>query len=86
MKTTIQKAAAQFKPVNITITFETQTELDAFGSAMNTVCIGSAIEEAAGLEIDSLLGALVYPLEKLGADVRQADKITSLVKKRLPKF
>lgn len=83
MKTTIQQAAAQFKPVSITITFETQAELDTFGATLNHHAVASTIEEAAGLMPYALVGTLIDWLREAGADIHQARKIDNLLKKHL---
>jgi len=56
MKTTI--AEKQFTPVSLTITFESQKELDDFGCLCNSTCI-----------IDNVTMPHYSQLESLGADV-----------------
>lgn len=82
MKTSISTKPAGFAPVSITITFETQKELDAFGSAMNTVCIAHAIGKLSGLEY-VILDKLARPLEELGANIHDTERMTQLVRNNL---
>lgn len=58
MKTTINSNKSEFKPVSITITFETQKELDDFGC----LCNARPIMENVNLPSYS-------ELEKMGADI-----------------
>jgi hypothetical protein len=69
MKTQITKAPEVFKPVSITITFETQRELDAFATAMNHPAVAGTIEEMAGLEEYTLLNKITKTLADAGADI-----------------
>ena len=40
----------EFKPVRVTFTFESQKELDVFGSLFNTSRLGDKIRELAGID------------------------------------
>ena len=48
MKTTINKPADFFRPCSITITFETQEELDSFGTLCNNGPILEALAKTGG--------------------------------------
>jgi hypothetical protein len=67
MKAEFTKREDSFKPVGITLTFETQDELDSFGALFNcaSVCqaLGKALEERHGY--DSVIRRAV---EEAGGD------------------
>jgi hypothetical protein len=82
MKTQITKAPEVFKPVSIEITFETQRELDAFGSLMNHARIGKAVENLGRMEQWTILEKIAKPLHELGADIGGGvDAIDDFLKK-----
>jgi len=64
MKATIEKETS-FKPVSIRLTFETQDELDRFGSLCNTVgpnkfsLINCKLMESAGADIHKYVSEIV---------------------------
>lgn len=72
MKTII--AEIGFKPVSVTLVFETQKELDAFGSLCNCVPILSAISSLNGRLPDA------NALTKIGANIHNTDEIVEGLK------
>ena len=66
MKVTLQPLAQKaFAPVNITFTFESQEELDAFGSVFNLSPIANAFAHAGGVS-----GSVIYKrIIEAGGDV-----------------
>lgn len=68
MKAAVTTTKPDFKPVQLTITFESQRELDAFATAMNHPAVTDTIEEMAGLEECTLLNKITEPLIGAGAD------------------
>ena len=77
MKSSINKQEKRaFIPRSITLTFETQEELDAFGKLFNSTAITDALEEFSGVPID-----LYRDFEALGARVSPPADLTKLIKK-----
>lgn len=64
MKTSISTAPA-FSPRSITITFESQEELDAFGQLFNYGPVATALERACG----GATMRLYDPMRELGAKI-----------------
>lgn len=68
MKTEIDKPKPTFQPVSLTIRFETQAELDAFGTLCNTSPILEAMRQMGG-------GLPSYgTMEDLGANVSRVSE------------
>jgi len=80
MKTNITTTPAAFAPVSITITFETQRELDAFGTAMNCYPITMSIEYLGEMPEDTILDNIIAPLQRLGSDTTQTDRLLKMIK------
>jgi hypothetical protein len=79
MKITTQKTK-EFAPVRLTITFETQKELDAFGTLMNCTVIADTLEKMGGIKHASGVG-LNYAVESLGGEVsKDISEAYSLIK------
>lgn len=66
MKVTSKKQSAKFVPQSVTITFETQKELDVFASMFNTCCVCDSLDELIG-KTDST-DVLCDELEKIGGE------------------
>ncbi len=81
MKVTTSKPEPEFKPVSVTFTFDTQAELDAFGSLFNTsvviraLCGVSGSEEWSEVEIFGVLA-------KAGASFQLTREFTSYFDRR----
>ena len=75
MKTIIQKLEKpEFKPVTISLVFETQKELDAFGVLCNTALISDTIQKIGGKLPE------YYEMEEAGANVDDTDELHNLIK------
>ena len=75
MKTEI--VTAPFTPKAIRITFETQAELDAFGTLCNCTVVGNAIEGMGGRLPD------YNELDILGANINSTNELCDLIKTEL---
>ena len=72
----VEKAKTnRFQPVNVTLTIESQAELDFFGSLFNHVAISAASKEFldAGKWLD--FEPLYELLEGLGADIHRVEDL-----------
>ena len=70
MKTIAEVPKKEFTPVSLTITFESQKELDDFGSLCNLTCI-----------TDNLVMPSYFELEKLGANINNTYELLRKIKK-----
>ncbi len=77
MKTTINKPAEFFRPCSITITFETQKELDTFGALCNNGPLLDALYKTGGNLPD------YETMKELGADVHNVNQQIDNIKKFL---
>jgi len=74
MKHTVQKNPADFTPVSLTVTFESQKELDAFTSMCNCSPICDSMEKH-GCSIFHLVDGL----ERMGGNPRRVEPLCDLV-------
>ena len=75
MKITSDKQNNKFQPVTISMTFESQQELDAMGSLFNACIISDYLSEIGGIR-----NALYLVFEFAGANIDNTEKVIDSIK------
>ena len=67
MQSSVSPVNPSFTPVSLTLTFQTQKELDCFASLLNTFVVVDALQEVGGFDYEDIDKA-TSSLNKQGAD------------------
>jgi hypothetical protein len=77
MKATHSRSEPSFPPVTVSITFESQKELDAFGSLMNCGIVDAAFSSTFGFNMN-----LYDVFRRAGADINKQTLLANYFKNR----
>ena len=75
MKITTNKQTQKFQPVTISMTFESQRELDAMGSLFNTCIIADYLSDIGGIKNE-----IYQDFENAGANIENTEKVKNSIK------
>lgn len=75
MKITTDKQSNKFQPVTISMTFESQKELDAMGSLFNACIINDYLSEIGGIKNE-----IYRVFESAGANIDNTEKVIDSIK------
>ena len=70
MKITSNKQSNKFQPVTISMTFESQKELDAMGALFNTCIITDYLRDVGGIKNE-----IYQDFDAAGADINNTEKV-----------
>lgn len=79
MKTEIQKPDPKFQPRSLTITFESQKELDTFGRLLNYRVVADTLRKFGGFPSEAIYDKIV----QLGGDINNVTDIVDYIKKNI---